>query len=80
MDAYYNRGNAYVKLKQPIKAIQDFDKVIEIDPGYAMAYNNRAAMYIMLQRVSQGCADLRKGCDLGVGGPLGQIKNMGVCL
>ena len=27
---YHLRGAAYIKLKQPIKAIQDYDKAIEL--------------------------------------------------
>ena len=66
-------------LNQYIKAIQDFDRVIELDPGDAAAYNKRGIAYVMLGKISQGCADLRKGCELGECGSLGWAKNKGVC-
>ena len=38
---YLNRGKAYIAVRQPDKAIKDFTKTIEIDPGSDDAYNNK---------------------------------------
>ena len=38
---YNNRGNAYKNLKQYERAIQDFDKAIELNPNYTTAKNKR---------------------------------------
>ncbi len=38
---YNNRGNAYVEKGQYDQAILDFNKALEINPGYAEAYNIR---------------------------------------
>ena len=40
-DAYNNRGNAYVDLKQYDKAIADYTEAIRLKPDYAGAYYNR---------------------------------------
>jgi tetratricopeptide (TPR) repeat protein len=39
--AYLNRGVAFEKRGELNKAIEDYDKVIDIDPLYFEAYNNR---------------------------------------
>ncbi len=56
-DAYYNRGIAYHKKGQYNRAIQDYDKAIEINPQYADAYNNRGVVYLM----KLGDGDKEKG-------------------
>jgi len=43
--AHNNRGNAYVKLGQYDRALQDFDQSIKINPGYVKAFNNRGVAY-----------------------------------
>jgi tetratricopeptide (TPR) repeat protein len=40
-DAYNNRGTAYDDLKEYERAIEDYNKAIELDPNYALAYDNR---------------------------------------
>jgi len=63
---YFRRGRAYAKLKQYDRAIQDYDKAIELNPGYTAAYRIRGATYIStLKRNIQGCADMKKACELG---------------
>lgn len=43
--AYNNRGNAYDNLKEYDKAIEDYDKAIELDPKFAYTYNGRGITY-----------------------------------
>lgn len=51
-DAYYNRGNAKLWLKDFEGAILDYDKAIELDPNLAHAYTNRG-----LARIEKGCLE-----------------------
>ena len=63
---YNGRGNAYVHLGQYIRAIQDFDRAIELDPEFGINYGVRGLIYVAeLNKIEQGCADMRKACDLG---------------
>jgi tetratricopeptide (TPR) repeat protein len=41
--AYNSRGFAYFMLRNYTRAITDFDKAIELKPGFKDALNNRAA-------------------------------------
>jgi len=77
--AYYNRGSAYDDLKQYNRAIQEFDKAIELDPGFAEAYYSRGIAYIVLGKVSQGCADVKKACELGFCMGLEFLNKRGYC-
>ncbi|MBC8427250.1 MAG: tetratricopeptide repeat protein [Deltaproteobacteria bacterium] len=77
--AYNNRGYAYAKLNQYIRAIQDYDKVIELNPGSAKAYNSRGIVHINFRRIYQGCADLKKACNLGECKGLETVRRLGVC-
>ena len=44
-DAYISRGKNFTYKKQYRLAIDDFSKAIELDPGRAVVYNNRAVCY-----------------------------------
>ena len=41
VEAYYYRGNAYIKLRQYEKALVDYNSAIAINPNYENAVNNR---------------------------------------
>ena len=43
--AYSNRGNGYGDPGQHERAIEDFDKAIELNPEYAAAVFNKARRY-----------------------------------
>ncbi|KAF5427726.1 Tetratricopeptide (TPR) repeat, partial [Candidatus Methanophagaceae archaeon] len=62
--AYYNRGNAYGKLKQYEEAIEDYSKAIELDPNDAEAYNNRGTAYDELQHQEEAIGDYSKAIEL----------------
>ena len=47
--AYSNRGNAYSWLGQYLRAIQDFDEAIRLDPQLVLAYYNRGDTYLNLR-------------------------------
>jgi tetratricopeptide (TPR) repeat protein len=42
---FNNRGSAYYKKGQVDRAMQDFDRAIELDPDYPDALNNRGLAY-----------------------------------
>jgi len=44
IDAYQNRGSAYIELHQARLALNDFNKVIRLDPNNANAYIQRARL------------------------------------
>ena len=46
-------------------AIADYDKAIEISPGWVMAYNLRASTKSKSGDMSGACADWRKAASLG---------------
>jgi tetratricopeptide (TPR) repeat protein len=62
--AYYNRGNAYGKLKQYKRAIEDYSKAIELDLKFADAYNNRGNAYDELKQYKRAIEDYNKAIEL----------------
>jgi tetratricopeptide (TPR) repeat protein len=42
---YFNRGNAFSKLGQYQRAVEDLSRVIHWKPDYASAYSNRGVAY-----------------------------------
>ena len=66
--AYYNRGNAYLHLEQYQLGVQDFDKAIQLDPDYALAYNNSCYAYDKLGQDAKAEADKAQACSLYSGG------------
>ena len=43
--AYNNRGSAYSDLGENQRAIEDYDKIIQLNSDHAMAYYNRGRAY-----------------------------------
>jgi tetratricopeptide (TPR) repeat protein len=62
-DALDWRGMAYDDLHEPAKALQDFNKAIQIDPNYADAYNNRGEIYRKQKKYRQALNDYRKATE-----------------
>jgi len=58
VQAYFNRGLAYMQTKQSDKALNDFTKVIELDPKFKDAYLNRSFINIVDHRVKDAIPDL----------------------
>uniref|UniRef100_UPI000B1E57A9 tetratricopeptide repeat protein n=1 Tax=Bradyrhizobium tropiciagri TaxID=312253 RepID=UPI000B1E57A9 len=57
--AYLNRGYAYQVKGDPDRAIADYDRVISLNPKYALAYYNRSLLYRTkgdLDRVIADCS------------------------
>lgn len=63
-DLYTNRGNAYGNLAYYDKAINDYNKAIEVNPRQADAYYNRGVINDSLGNRKQAMSDWRKAIDL----------------
>jgi tetratricopeptide (TPR) repeat protein len=50
----------YGELTKYERAIQDYDQAIELDPDYALAYNNRGFAYQALGKTVEAGADFKK--------------------
>ena len=62
--AHYFRGNAYNHLEQYQRAVQDYDKEIELYPNDATSYVVRAAAYYNLGQYALSDADEAMACSL----------------
>jgi len=62
-----NRGLSFDHLGQSERAIEDYDKAIELNPGLAMAYNNRGNAYYALGQSERAIADYDKAITLNPG-------------
>ena len=63
-DAYYNRGNAYIRKYDFDNAIQDYDKVIQLKPDFAEVYNNRGGAYAQKGELDLAIQDYDKAIQL----------------
>ncbi|OGX18536.1 MAG: hypothetical protein A3K83_07595, partial [Omnitrophica WOR_2 bacterium RBG_13_44_8b] len=62
--AYTERGNAYKNIGNLDEAISDYNKAIEIDPGYPNVYNNRGIAYLKKGNLDQALFDCNKAIQL----------------
>ena len=60
-----NRGILYSRIDEPMMAIGDYDKGIEMEPGLGEAYVDRGASLIVLSRFDEAVQDIDKGIQLG---------------
>ena len=54
---YYNRGLAYVSLKQPQQALTDYDRALELAPHLYNTYSDRASVYETLKMYHEAVND-----------------------
>ncbi|MBE9595184.1 MAG: tetratricopeptide repeat protein, partial [Proteobacteria bacterium] len=59
-----NRGAAYANLNLHERAIEDYDKALELNPKYAMAYHNRGGAYANLKQYERAIEDYNKAIEL----------------
>ena len=57
-------GISYADLKQYDRAIQDFNKAIELDPQYASPYFNKACAYALQNSLQEAIHWLRKTLEM----------------
>ena len=55
-----NRGNAYAHIKEYKEAVTNFSRAIEIDPGMAAAYFNRATARAAMGETNEAEYDFEK--------------------
>ncbi len=59
--AHSNLCAGYLLMDQPIAALKHCDEAIAIDPRFWRAYNNRALVYLRLDRFEESEADVARG-------------------
>ncbi len=59
--AHSNLCAGYLLMDQPLTALEHCDKAIAIDPRFWRAYNNRALVYLKLDRFEESEADVATG-------------------
>lgn len=69
---YYNKG--IMERKNWQKAIENYNKAIELDPKYAAAYYGRGYSKFRLKDIEGACIDGRKAIDLGYTDSWGYIS------
>lgn len=62
---YNNRGVVYADKGQHDRAIDNFNKALELNPNSAKAYNNRGITYGNKGQHDMAIADFQKACDMG---------------
>lgn len=64
VDAMLDHGKISLKNEAYQEAVERFTKVIETDPNFAEAYNQRAIAYFMLEEWSQAIRDCKRAISL----------------
>jgi tetratricopeptide (TPR) repeat protein len=62
--AWFNRGNAHLKLRQEDEAIADFSRAIALKPDYGAAWNNRGVIFSRRTQYGEGIADFSRAIEL----------------
>lgn len=60
---YNNRGLVYFQNGEGYKAVRDFNKALQINPGLPSAYNNRANYYAAIGDLEAALGDYEKALD-----------------
>jgi len=61
---WYNKGLDFGKSGKYEKAIECFDKAIELNPNFAWAYNNRGTAHYYLKEYEKAVEDYNKAIEL----------------
>jgi len=73
-ESYNNRGLSYLYLGQDDRALEDFNKAIELDQTVAIMYHNRGTLYLRTGNKRLAIADFQRACDLGNGNACAVLK------
>jgi len=76
-DDYFQRGLAYGRKGQYDKAIADYTKSIEINPGDATVYISRGFAYVKIGQYDKAIADVTKAIEINPG-DVGSYKKRGL--
>ena len=63
--ALFHRALIHSELNDFEWAIKDYSSLLEVDPEHKLAHANRGVIFINLNRIEEGCADLKKAKALG---------------
>ena len=63
--AYYNRGKAFEDDKNYRKALEDYEKAIELNPSFALAHNNLVHAYRAAGELEAARTHCQKATELG---------------
>ncbi len=63
--SYFHRALAFTALKKPDLALQDYTKVLNLDPDCACAFENRGMLHFHAERYAAAAADLDQATTLG---------------
>ena len=74
--AYTNRGNAYSKLGQHQRALQDYNDAVRLDPQSAFSHANRALSYTVLGKDIEAQNDFDRAVELGFDGRAALEQNI----
>lgn len=70
---YYNRANAFMRVKLTEKALADYNTAIELNPGFAAAYNNRGSLNYHGGRYNSALHDFNKAAELDPARPTAYV-------
>ena len=62
--AHSNLCAGFMMLNQPVTALEHCNWVLERDPNHWRSYNNRALVYLAMERFEESEADIKKGQEL----------------
>ena len=65
-DAYNNRADVYLSIKQPEEAVGDLDEAIRLDHKFAIAYVNRSFAWTMMGRDTEAEEDVETATAMGL--------------
>ena len=71
---YFNRGNLYSLGGDPVRAIGEYTRALDLYPYLADAYFNRGLVQIYLKDREKGCIDMSRAGELGIPDAYGIIK------
>jgi tetratricopeptide (TPR) repeat protein len=64
IDTLMAKGTFLMKHNQLDDALEQFNRVVDIDPGYAEGWNQRATAYYLLGDLTQSMRDIKKTLNL----------------